>query len=444
MTSRRPSTAVILLIASSSLLLVRCGDLDLHVQDHHRDHDCVTLVTHDRYHEVRIDYEEARHAGLSPYEVGEEYGRKVQDLGLPLASSYDAFLNQSLGVMRDTGVLRDSAEAFRAVELLKQQIPSRYRSEIDGLASQLSDAVTDLPGDGRLSVNELYLLHLFQDVFRTQCSAVSVYGRQARDRRTLTAFVMDLFGREALGRFHAVTTIVDEDRSVALVGFLGLVNAPMALNDDGVFVGVLSSEWPAPYDATGKDTVFFAVREALERESSLEDVANAVLSPDQRYTAGFNLSLADRRGAAVAEVDLNGRRALRNAASPLNPGVAPWPFDEAVASVNSFVLAGNSDNHTRDPINVTRWASLIEQLTALPHARIITSHDLEMILDVCPRVVLLDGGRIVADGPSPTILADKELMVRHRLEVPYSLRRDHRHRFPLAGSPHEREHRDNR
>lgn len=86
--------------------------------------------------------------------------------------------------------------------------------------------------------------------------------------------------------------------------------------------------------------------------------------------------------------------------------------------------------------------SLIGQLQKLPHTRIITSHDLEFILEVCERVILMDKGRIVADGPSVEILSDFDLMNRHRLEVPYSLRRDHRHRFPLSGTPHEEEHKN--
>jgi cobalt/nickel transport system ATP-binding protein len=84
--------------------------------------------------------------------------------------------------------------------------------------------------------------------------------------------------------------------------------------------------------------------------------------------------------------------------------------------------------------------ALIRQLAALPQARLIATHDLELVLDLCPRVVVLDGGRVAADGPALEILADAALMARHRLEVPYSLRRDHEHRFPLLGTPHEGQH----
>ncbi len=136
------------------------------------------------------------------------------------------------------------------------------------------------------------------------------------------------------------------------------------MNDDGVFVGIPSSDVPTTYDPAGKSTVFFDVRAALERHSTLNGVAAAMMDGRRRYTFGFNLSLADRYGAAVLEVDEHARRALRTAGSPLNPGVTPWPFRDAVASVNSFVLDGNSDNHTIDPVNFARWDTFIEQLTA--------------------------------------------------------------------------------
>ncbi len=66
---------------------------------------------------------------------------------------------------------------------------------------------------------------------------------------------------------------------------------------------------------------------------------------------------------------------------------------------------------------------LMALLLALGGTRMIASHDLEMILETCGRVLLLDGGRLIADGPPRTILADGTLMEAHGLEVPYSLRR---------------------
>lgn len=64
----------------------------------------------------------------------------------------------------------------------------------------------------------------------------------------------------------------------------------------------------------------------------------------------------------------------------------------------------------------------IRQLSSLGQARLICTHDLEMVLEVCSRVVVLAAGRIVADGAPAIILADATLMEAHGLEVPYSLR----------------------
>jgi cobalt/nickel transport system ATP-binding protein len=65
---------------------------------------------------------------------------------------------------------------------------------------------------------------------------------------------------------------------------------------------------------------------------------------------------------------------------------------------------------------------LIRLLPRLPGSRIIAAHDLEMILETCPRVLLLDDGRLVASGTARELLSDRVLMEAHGLEVPHSLR----------------------
>jgi cobalt/nickel transport system ATP-binding protein len=65
---------------------------------------------------------------------------------------------------------------------------------------------------------------------------------------------------------------------------------------------------------------------------------------------------------------------------------------------------------------------LIDVIRQLPGTKLIATHDLELVLDLCSRVIVLDGGRLLADGPAAKLLADPELMDRHGLEVPYRLR----------------------
>jgi energy-coupling factor transporter ATP-binding protein EcfA2 len=64
---------------------------------------------------------------------------------------------------------------------------------------------------------------------------------------------------------------------------------------------------------------------------------------------------------------------------------------------------------------------LIEILKSCAAAQIIASHDLELVVELCRRVIVLDQGRVQADGPTREILGNKSLMARHGLEVPLSI-----------------------
>jgi cobalt/nickel transport system ATP-binding protein len=66
---------------------------------------------------------------------------------------------------------------------------------------------------------------------------------------------------------------------------------------------------------------------------------------------------------------------------------------------------------------------LIGTIRALPGTKLIATHDLDLVLDTCPRTLVLDAGKLAADGPTEALLADVELMEKHGLEVPYRLRR---------------------
>ena len=69
---------------------------------------------------------------------------------------------------------------------------------------------------------------------------------------------------------------------------------------------------------------------------------------------------------------------------------------------------------------------VINTIRDLEQTKLITSHDLDMILDTCDRVILLSEGGIAADGPAREILYDRMLLERNRMELPLSLmgRRD--------------------
>lgn len=73
-----------------------------------------------------------------------------------------------------------------------------------------------------------------------------------------------------------------------------------------------------------------------------------------------------------------------------------------------------------DPCN---RRTVINTINRLPQTKLIASHDLDMILDTCQRVILLSRGRIAADGDADTILRDRELLEANRMELPFCLQR---------------------
>jgi cobalt/nickel transport system ATP-binding protein len=61
---------------------------------------------------------------------------------------------------------------------------------------------------------------------------------------------------------------------------------------------------------------------------------------------------------------------------------------------------------------------LIGLLRGFEHTRIVATHDLDLVLDVCRRVLVMDAGRIVADGAPDAVFADTGLLARCHLEPP--------------------------
>ena len=61
---------------------------------------------------------------------------------------------------------------------------------------------------------------------------------------------------------------------------------------------------------------------------------------------------------------------------------------------------------------------VIDTIRELPNTKLVASHDLDMILDTSRRVILLNTGRIAADGPASEILQNRTLLEKNRLELP--------------------------
>lgn len=91
----------------------------------------------------------------------------------------------------------------------------------------------------------------------------------------------------------------------------------------------------------------------------------------------------------------------------------------AVLVMEPAILGMDEPTSNLDPRNRRHLIDMIRRLQA---TLILATHDLELVLDVCARTVLMDRGKIWASGETRSMLADAALMEKHGLEVPLSLK----------------------
>jgi energy-coupling factor transporter ATP-binding protein EcfA2 len=158
--------------------------------------------------------------------------------------------------------------------------------------------------------------------------------------------------------------------------------------------------------------VFQDPDDQLFSTSVLEDVAFGPLN--------LGKSPAEARRIArecLARVDLE--EAAERAPHHLSFGERKRVCLAGVLACNPSILVLDEPTANLDPRGRRRFMQLISRLSA---TRLIATHDLEMVLELCARTVLLDGGRVVADGPTREVLGDSPLLEAHGLELPLSLK----------------------
>jgi cobalt/nickel transport system ATP-binding protein len=228
-------------------------------------------------------------------------------------------------------------------------------------------------------------------------------------------------GRVAL---EEITFTVEPGECVALVGPNGAGKTTLFLRLCGVLHGkpgeaIICGLDPADAKQRKKlpetvGIVFQNPDDQLFSPTVLDDVCfgplNLGLSPDEAKA---------RAAEALAAVGLSANCGER-VPFQLSGGDKRRAALAGVLAMRPAVLLLDEPSAFLDPRG---RRDLICLIRGLPGTKLIATHDLDLVLDLCPRVLVLDGGKLAADGPAAKLFADAELMEKHGLEVPHRARR---------------------
>ncbi|MCF7826967.1 MAG: energy-coupling factor ABC transporter ATP-binding protein [Candidatus Marinimicrobia bacterium] len=136
-------------------------------------------------------------------------------------------------------------------------------------------------------------------------------------------------------------------------------------------------------------------------------------------TLGLDDKMALERGqAALSQVSLEGYE--QRSAHHLSYGERRKVCIATALARRSDITLFDEPSRELDPYGRRNFIDLFHKMTG---TMILATHDLELVLETCTQMILLDEGQIIKMGKPDEILGDVQLMESHKLEVPHSLTR---------------------
>jgi cobalt transport protein ATP-binding subunit len=233
-------------------------------------------------------------------------------------------------------------------------------------------------------------------------------------------------GTEAL---RGVSFNVAPGECVGLLGPNGSGKSTVLLHLNGILPEKLS--WNGAVQVLGQPVTPDNI-ETIRRQVGLvfQDPDDQLFCPTVEEDVAFGpqqlgLSEAELKArvtSALAQVGLEGfgRRATHH----LSHGEKRRACLAGVMACEPTVLVLDEPTSDLDPRGRREFKALLRRVTA---TKLIATHDLELVVELCSRAIVLDHGSVVADGPVVDLLNDEELMLAHGLERPHILRHHHPH-----------------
>jgi cobalt/nickel transport system ATP-binding protein len=166
-------------------------------------------------------------------------------------------------------------------------------------------------------------------------------------------------------------------------GNLGKVRAAVGLvfqdPDDQLFS-------PTVFDDVAFGPLYQGLTEAQGR-ARVDQALEAVHMRDYAARVSHHLSVGEKKRIAIA----------------------------TVLSMQPEILALDEPTAGLDPRARRGFINLLREL---PQTMLVSTHDMRLVAELLPRTVVMDDGRVVADGPTEAILNDPALLEAHGLEKP--------------------------
>ncbi|MBD9303137.1 energy-coupling factor ABC transporter ATP-binding protein [Alistipes senegalensis] len=225
-------------------------------------------------------------------------------------------------------------------------------------------------------------------------------------------------GYEAL---CGVSFRITHGEKVALVGANGAGKSTLLLHTNGLLMpsqggvvlgGIALTRRTLPLVRQSVGLVFQDSDNQLFMPTVEEDVAfgpsNMRLEPEEirrRVTEALD---------AVGALDLRGESPFR-----LSGGQKRRVAIATVLAMEPSVLVMDEPTSNLDP---RARRQIIDLIRRFSHTTLIATHDMEMVLDLCDRTIVMKEGRIVADGSTRHVFGDLALLEECGLEQPCELR----------------------
>jgi cobalt/nickel transport system ATP-binding protein len=156
-----------------------------------------------------------------------------------------------------------------------------------------------------------------------------------------------------------------------------------------------------------EDVAFGPLNMGLDRAETAERVSEALAAVRMGHVADrapHQLSMGERRRVAIA----------------------------TVLAMRPLLLVLDEPSANLDP---RARRDLLDVLAAIPTTMVVVTHDLPFAAELCERAVVLAQGRVAGDGPCEEVLADRELLRAHDLELPNGFSLELVERRPRPGGP---------